>query len=65
MQPSDKMWRISLVKSLMVMGHYGPIPVQIPGLFGPIPFRSDRFGPISEVGGFRLILVGRFNLNFF
>ena len=49
----------------MVTGRFGPIPVRTPGRFGPIPFRSGRFGlgrfgPISGMGRFGLILVGRF-----
>ena len=28
-----------------VTGHFGPIPVRTPGRFGPIHFRSGRFGP--------------------
>ena len=48
-----------------VTGRFGPIPVRTPGLVGPIPFRSgrfglDRFGPISGVGRFGPILAGRF-----
>ena len=49
----------------VVTGHFGPIPVWTPGRFGPISFRSGRlglgrFGPISGVGQFGPILVGRF-----
>ena len=36
-----------------------------PGRFGPIPFRSGRFGPISEVGRFGPIPVGRFGPRYF
>ena len=47
-----------------------PIPVRTPGRFGPIPFRSGRFGlgrfgPILEVGRFGPILVGRFGPLYF
>ena len=35
------------------------------GRFGPIPFRSGRFGPILEVGRFGPILVGRFGPRYF
>ena len=31
-----------------------------PGRFGPIPVRSGRFGPISEVSRFGLTGAGRF-----
>ena len=41
-----------------------------PGSFGPIPFRSGRFGmgrfgPISRVGRFGPILAGRFGPLYF
>ena len=51
-----------LLQSYMkkVTGRFGPIPVRTPGRFGPIPFRPGRFGPISGVGHFGPILVGRF-----
>ena len=48
------------------MGRFGPISIRTPGRFGPIPFKSGRFGlgrfgPISVVGRFGPILVGRVN----
>ena len=46
------------------------IPVRTLGRFGPIPFRSGRFGlgrfgPILEVGRFGPVLVGRFGPLYF
>ena len=45
--------------------HFGSIPIRTLGPFGPIPSWSGHFGlgcfgPISEVGRFGPILVGRF-----
>ena len=55
-----------------VTGCFGPIPFRTPDRFGPITFRSGhfalglgRFGPISGVGHFGPILVGRFGLLYF
>ena len=51
-------------------GSFGPISVWTPGRFGPILFRSgrfglSRFGPILEVCRFGPILVGRFGPLYF
>ena len=48
-----------------VTGRFGPIPVRTPCRFGPITFRSGRFGlgrfgPILGVGRFGPILADRF-----
>ena len=48
-------------RPMMATGHFGPIPVRTPGHFG----RPDRFGPISEVGCFGPILVGRFGTSLY
>ena len=34
-----------------------PRPVMNPGCFGPIPVRSDRFGPIFGVNRFGLVYL--------
>ena len=54
----------------VVMGRFGSIPVRTPGRFGPIPFRSGRFGPgrfgpILNVGRYGHIMVGRFGPLYF
>ena len=36
-----------------------------PDRFGPIPFRSGRFGPILELGPFGQTLMGRFGPLFY
>ena len=51
-------------------GSFRSYPVRTPGRFGPIPFRSGRFGPgrfgpISGVSCFGPILVGRFGPLYF
>ena len=53
-----------------VRGRISLIPVRTPGRFGPISFRSGRFGlgrfgPILGVGRFGPILVGRFGPLYF
>ena len=55
---------------MTVTGRFGPFPVRTPGRFGPIPIRLGlfglgRFGPISGVGHFGPILVGRFGPLYF
>ena len=49
---------INVVCCSLVRGRFSPIPVRTLSRFGPMPFRSGSFGPISGVGRFGLILVG-------
>ena len=57
---------ISVIPVILVgNGSFRSFPVRTPGRFGPIPFRSGRFGPISGVSRFGQILVGRFDPLYF
>ena len=50
------------LKLIWVMGHFSPIPIQIPGRFSPILFLSGCFclGRFRLISGQGWVILGRF-----